>query len=297
MTLSVANQVPFGNFDEMKNKEALIKLKNQEIIDGVIRGLEDENLIVSKNGEWRDKINVSIVDIENMNLSKYPYFTMEHKRDLRERKIPRYEFRYDNETLKKMIGCYVFINYDGKLIDGEITSVNLLRKSMTISNGNDEKEIMCYQLIDLEFTGKSESEHNGKLKLREIESKIYEELERINKGDKNALCNKTMNPDDLLDDYFEFKMGKCEAKNFEYSWLLEIMESHSSLNNSNKKIINERVMNAKKVNEYYQSRICLIDFIIKEVNKVDWTQYSMTQSLGVNTALNYFYDSEIIRTN
>lgn len=289
--------------ESLISKEVEVSLKDKSSIIGIVREVNGRYIVLSKVGNWEDKTKLSVDNIENLKSSEHPYFTFEHKRNLRVERIPRPQFRYEEKELKELLGKFVFINYDGKLIDGQIVHfkyINDNEYSITIKSTLEHKTIESYQLRGLEITSENIKGHQLSKRLKQLEMDLFVDLEeRFFLGDIDALRSKKVDPNDLIDLYFlskidELKGKKVDFNKFKYLWTQEIFDKYED--SKDKKLdysLNGNLKGAREVNLYYETRIEFVDFLIDKVKAIDWTEYSLSQNDGVIEALEYLYDVDI----
>lgn len=289
--------------DSLLSKEVEVSLKDKSSISGIVREVNGGYIVLSRTGDWTDKVKLFVDTIEDLKSSEHPYYTFEHKRNLRVQKIPRSEFRYEESGLKDLLGKFVFVNYDGKLIDGQIVDFKYKNKndcSITIKSLSEHKTIESYRLRGLEITSENIKGHQLSKRLRQLEVDLLVKLdEKFFLGNSDSLKNKKIDPNDLIDSYFkaridEFKDKQVDLSKFEYLWTQEIFDEYE--NCKSKKLdasLNEDLKKAREVNLYYDTRIRFVNFVIDEVKLINWTEYSIPQKDGIIEALEYLYDVEL----
>lgn len=291
---------------DLHNKEVEITLNNGDVISGIVREVASKGIVLARNGNWGDRELINIKEINNIEASEYPYHSFSHKRNLREQKKPRFEFRFNKEELNSLTGKYVSINYDGKVIEGQVIgckfSKNGSNEIVLKTMSNETKSIHDYRLRSIEITGSSYSEHKGLKRLRDLE----EELFMISEDKYTCDCsdgpeNKIIEPDYLLEKYFEAKIRLLEGDyidlgNFNYNWIQEIIgqkEKYSDKNGADKKFYKD-IKKARDLNNYYNLRKSFIDLTFNKIKGIDWSQYSKNQTKGEIEALEYIYESGVI---
>lgn len=292
--------------NDLVNRETVITLKEKTgLIDGVIRKVEDERIIISKCGEWDKKWTLEIENIEKIKVSEFPYYSLEHKRTLRLQEIPRHNFRYSNEKLRELLGKYAFINYDGKVINGKIINISFKDREGTyntitvrpIDSEEGDKVIEDYRLRTLEITGTSEGEHLMRQELSRIESELYTKSEdSYSDCFLDADLESEVNPEDLLEKLFAKRIEGLKGNEFDnemfmYSWTQEVLENESKLDN---KEIAKKISIARKTNAYYECKQEFLDYIFKYISEINWTKFGVPQIEGEIKALEHIYDSGVL---
>lgn len=288
--------------ESLQDKEVSIELTNGELIEGVVKEVCKNVISISKSGNWQSKIEIDIENIEKLSSSEHPYYSHKYKISLREEKRPRSRFRYSRNELKDLIGKYVLINYDGKFFDGKVIETIYKRDEkkcnviVVESLDGEIKEIDDYRLRDLEVTGSSLKVHQGVLAIKSFESDLHIELENnFSGGDLDALTNKKVEPDELIEKYFQYKIDTLKGMNIifyevDYNWVNEILPETASSNGKASKPLYNDVKKARAVNKYYDERKKFVDFIVRKAQLVDWTAYHKKQSDGVIEVLEYVYE-------
>lgn len=289
--------------DILQDREVEITLKTGENIEGIVKEVLDTKMTIAKNGIWENELDIEFSEVKRIEVSEHPYYSLTHKRWLREEKKPRIEFRFSKEDLEELLNSYAVINYDGKIIEGRIVEYKHRKhgsNEITVKTLEGEiKNIEDYRLIELEITGISELEHKGYKKVRELEEEIYilaqeEEFEEI----PTDLTFTDVDPDNLLEKYFESKLNvlrgqKVDFNQFNYNWAQEILEENKKktcgVNNEFYKIIKL----ARDVNQYYSQKRNFIEKIFIEAQMINWTKYNKSQKAGAIEALEYIYESGV----
>lgn len=291
--------------ESLLSKEVEVSLKDESSVNGIVREVNGGYIILSRVGNWGDKFKLFIENIQDLKSSEHPYFTLEHKRNLRVENVPTPEFRYDENELKSLMGKFVFINYDGKLIDGQIVDFKYVsnhESAITVKSEFEYKTIESYRLRELEITSDNTKGHQLIKRLRQLETDLFVELEeKFSLGNVDALRNKKVDPNDLIDSYFKMKIDELKGElvnlnKYEYLWTQEIFDEYEDCNKKNAidSSLNEKLKKAREVNLYYDTRINFINYAINEVKSIDWTEYSKSQGDGVIEALEYLYDVELL---
>ena len=300
----------FSENEAILNKEISLNTKDGKFIEGVIREKNSDVFILSENGNWDRKTPININNVKDIEISKHPYFSLEHYRDLRIEKKPRPEFRFSKEDLEKLVGKYAILNYDGKIIDGKIVRIEYRRDCISEKNKHNSifiksikdrelKEIKDYRIREIEITGENLDSHLAFQSLRVIESNIYVKIDNMSIPlyvDLDLTFTDT-DPSQLLEDYFEEKMDGIKGSEFigdkfKHSWTQEVLRKYS--HGDSKINLEKDIKSAREVNEYYERKLELIDDIFEEMTKVDWTRFGKKQSDGEIYALEYIYNSGIL---
>lgn len=301
------NTITERDLKGLHNKAVEITMKDGGLIEGIVRETsKDKEIILAKDGNWDDRENVSIKDIEDINASEYPYYSLSYKRRLREQKKPRFEFRFSKEELSYFVGKYVSVNYDGKVIEGKVNDCKFIKSGeneiIIEAPPGEIKTIHDYRLRSIEITGLNYAESQGFQKIRDLEEELFIILEEEYTGGcpEGPDC-KVNEPDALLEKYFEsklriFKGEKVDLSGFNYNWIKEIVDQRDNYKNGSKvnDIFLEEVNRARDLNMYYDLRKTFIDVVFNKVRDVDWASYSINQSKGEIKALEYIYDSGLI---
>lgn len=286
------------------NKEADIKLKTNGLISGVIKSVsrdEDGDFAISLvNGDWKKRTIIKFNNVESIDVSIYPYYSMEHLSSLRMIKRPRREFRYSNKQLKDLLDKYVMINYDGKKIEGRVSNVsfNNVNESIIIIELDtlEEKEVPTYRLRELEVLGSSIDEYNLYKRIREFENETLDELNYY-KNFQHSSEYSLVNPVTELEKYFEaiidYHNGKeINLSEYDYDWVDEIKELFDG--DKSDELYSIEIDLAVNVNEYYNDRKAFIRNAVQRAEDIDWTIYGVKQKSGEKEALMYLYESDII---
>lgn len=293
---------------DLHNKEVEIRMSDGSVIEGVARDLvENEGFMLAINGDWENRKFINIDEIEDINASIYPYYSFKHKRNLREQKKPRFEFRFNNKELSDLVGKYVSVNYDGKVIEGKVIDCkfnNQGSNKITVERVSGEiKTIDDYRLRNLDITGSSYSEHQGFKRLRDLEEELFILYEDNYSCDcSDGPENKVIEPDHLLEKYFEAKLRVIEGykdvdfDEFNYNWIQETVERRNEYPNENgiDNSFYKDVKKARDLNNYYKLKKSFIDNIFEKVSEIDWSTYCKGQKEGEIYALNYIYESGIV---
>lgn len=278
----------------LKGKEVYIKENNGDVIEGFVQKVEEEYLIVAKNGDWDTRETVRFEVINVLDMSEFPYYSESHKRRLRELKKPALEYRFTLSQLNEFLGKYVSINSDGELISGQVSEFYQNKKGYTITITCLNKEIAKvedYTIRSIEITGNNCNEHKMLERLFELEEELLIDLEKHGKKSPEGSEYNTQDPDELIEKYFEFKLG-TSSENLDYDWKQSVLESKEKLKADNASFL-EEFRKANEMNAYYQSRKCFINNLFEKTNDVNWTSYGLKQEEGINKALNYLYESGI----
>lgn len=279
----------------LKGKEVYIKKNNEDVIEGFVQKVEEEYLIVAKNGDWDDRETIPFEVINILDVSEFPYYSESHKRRLRELKKPTLEYRFTLEQLNGFLGKYVSLNCDGELISGKISEFNQNKKGYTITITCLNKEIARvedYTIRSIEITGNNCNEHKMLERLFELEEELIMDLEKYGKKSPEGSEYNTQDPDELIEEYFEFKLGNA-SKSSDYDWKQSVLESKGKLKADKASFLQE-FRKANEMNAYYQSRKCFVNNLIEKTYDVDWTAYGLKQEEGLNKALNYLYESGVV---
>lgn len=291
------------------NKEIDIKLTTGEKLSGVVKevGIDNDGDFVVRitNGDWNKRITIRFNRIKSMNVSLYPYYSLEHKTYLRQNKIPRQEFRYSVQQLNDLSNKFVSINYDGKQIEGQVFKVNYKNENMsTISillKTGEVKAIETYRLRELEVTGNTQIEHNRFKRIMKFENDVLKELNYYN--------DFASEPDSsevdvalLLEKYFEaiidYHNGKeITLSDYDYDWIkeLEIRKANSvNWSEQDEEVYQSELVIAEKANSFYNRRKEFIRNVVKKAESIKWINYGVNQKQGEIDALKYLYESDVI---
>lgn len=283
------------NENSIKGKEIFVKKNDGEIIEGIVKDVDNETIIIAKNGNWDDEVILLESQVKVLDCSEFPYYSENYKRRLREIKKPLFEYRFNRTELLALLDNYVSVNIDGEIIEGKISSVNYSKKgnSITINCLDGEiKTVEDYQMRDLEITGSNYYEHKMVEKLVALEEELTFLLEHYDEGDPEGPDCKTKNPEDLVDEYFESKIKGVDYNLKNYNWCQEVIKQKECYKEKGRSFLSE-FRKAKKVNLYYEARKRFVDDVVKKIEHIDWTKYAKTQEDGINKALNYIYESGV----
>lgn len=290
-----------GQIKLLEDKEITIIMKDNRVIEGIVHDVINENkIVISKNGNWKDRETVDLTEAKGYEVSEYPYYSLQHKTTLRECKQPRFEFRFSREDLDKLFGKYATINYDGKIIEGEITGYRFKKNGpneISIKSQDEVKVIEDYRLRTIEITGSTKFEHEQLQELRELEEELFLLSEDKFKVEYVDFACREEDPDVLLDKYFlarieKLKGSNLDLENFEYNWVQEVVKQKEKFANDGDDFY-EEVKKARDLTEYYEIRKDFIDEIFIRVKQVNWLKYT-NQTIGEIKALEYIYDSGLI---
>lgn len=294
------------NLGELINKEVKVTMKDGKVIEGIVRDVPSkEEIVLARNGDWDNRVSIYNNEVKKIDSSSHPYYSNSHKIDLREQKKPRFEFRFNERELYNLVGKYASINYDGKLIEGKIIDCIFrgynYNEVVIESLSGEIKSIHDYRLRDLEITGSSLPEHQGFKQMRKIEEELFIMLEDFNKECPEGPDCKVIEPDYLLERYFEARLKVTEGFNvdlneFNYSWIQETADRRSEYPNGNSidKSFYKDVKKSRDLNDYYNFKKSFIDIIFCKISDVDWSTYGKNQTKGEIDALNYIYESGLI---
>lgn len=294
--------------NNLENKEISLLLTDGDKIQGVVTSLNGDLLNVAKNGNWEDLIELNINDVIKLKHSKYPYFDLKHKADLRESKIPLLDFRYTKEQLEKLLNCYVLVNYDGKIIEGKIIEYYSSKNKegykniiFIIENKNEIKDVADYRLRSLEILGKTELEYKKNILFRKVESNVREIYDEEYYSTFDEFDCQVKDPDDTLDDYFKDRINALEGKEVDfdkyvYNWSLEVVSRKDLFyENSGDKKLYEEFKEARQVTEYYKKQKEFINLVFDVVeNLKSLPDYGQDPQKTKIEILKYLYNSNII---
>lgn len=286
--------------DLIEEREICLITKNKEKIEGVIHSVKDGWLILCRTGDWTNRERFNLKEIKVVSVSEHPYSSFNHHLELRDNKKPLLEFRFTEKDLRNLVGKYATVNYDGKLIEGRITSYVFKKNNpstITIVNDSLEKEVEDYRLISLEIV-ESAIELERKNKILEIYEECYQ-LIREQKKMKPKINDGDLDPDYLLEEFLKGKIeilkGNISHEVKEHDWIKEKIksnESHSSSSGDPK--LYEEIKNARMINEYYQNMKETINQIFYKVQKVNWENYNIAQLTGEIETLEYLLETNSI---
>lgn len=299
------NKFKIDRVSNLTNKEIEAVMMNGDVIEGIIIEKNGDNLVVAVNGDRNNRMLININNTLNVNISEYPYYSFRHKRILREQKRPRFEFRFTKEELNELVGKYVSINYDGKVIEGEVVKY-IFREGkrpneIIVKSKNEKKSIHDYRIRKIEITGENLAQHEGFKKMRSLEEELFElSQDKFNDYDYEDLDYRGVEPNQLLEEYFYTKMRGLKDKSvdlskFDYNWVQEVVNYHKDKSNgkADEHVLNE-IKKARNVNNYYNQRKEFIDLIFEKVRSVDWKSYCKNQLEAEIEALEYIYESGIV---
>lgn len=282
------------DYSSLKGKEVSIKRYEGEKIEGFVKEVKENTIIIAKNGDWGNETLLPIHEIELIDESEFPYYSESYKRRLRELKKPAFEYRFTEEQLKNLLNKYISLNYDGKIMSGKIIKVHYSKKgnSITIESLDGEiKEIEDYRIREMDITGATFEEHKMMERLIELEEEAILMLEDYKVGNLEGPECKKQDPEVLIEKYFESKIKKTGI-NFDYDWRHDVIDCTEKFKNESSKLI-EEFRKAKDLNDYYESRKLFVDDLVKKVEHIDWSKYSKTHEEGVRQALEYLYESGV----
>lgn len=295
------------NQSQLRDKEVDLILHNGTKIFGIVRETkENGDLILAINGDWDKKECIVKSTIKSINASEYPYYSLSHKRCLREQKKPRIEFRFNQDELSALVGKYASVNYDGKIIEGKIIycviNENGPKKIVIKSSSGEEKSISDYRLRTLNITGETYTEHKGFERIMDLEEELF-----VLKQDKyycelpDAPFFLIKDPESLIETYFEarvriLKGHTADLADFNYNWIQETIEQRSKYSKDfgADQDFYEDAKKARDLNKYYACRKLFVDTIFDKVNEVNWLTYCKSQKDGEIEALSYIYESGIL---
>lgn len=299
------NKFKIDRVSNLTNKEIEAVMMNGDVIEGIIIEKNGDNLVVAVNGDRNNRMLININNTLNVNISEYPYYSFRHKRILREQKRPRFEFRFTKEELNELVGKYVSINYDGKVIEGEVVKY-IFREGkcpneIIVKSKDEEKSIHDYRIRKIEITGENSAQHEGFKKMRSLEEELFElSQDKFNDYDYEDLDYRGVEPNQLLEEYFYTRMRGLKDKSvdlsrFDYNWVQEVVNYHKDKANrrADEHVLNE-IKKARNVNNYYNQRKEFIDFIFEKVRSVNWKSYCKNQLEAEIEALEYIYESGIV---
>lgn len=299
------NKFKINRVSNLTNKEIEAVMMSGNVIEGIIIEKNGDNLVVAVNGDRNNRMLININNALNVNISEYPYYSFRHKRNLREQKRPRFEFRFTREELNELVGKYVSINYDGKVIEGEVVKY-IFREGkcpneIIVKSKDEEKSIHDYRIRKIEITGENSAQHEGFKKMRSLEEELFElSQDKFNDYDYEDLDYRGVEPNQLLEEYFYTRMRGLKDKNvdlsrFDYNWVQEVVNYHKDKSNrkADEHVLNE-IKKARNVNNYYNQRKEFIDFIFEKVRSVNWKSYCKNQLEAEIEALEYIYESGIV---
>lgn len=299
------NKFKIDRVSNLTNKEIEAVMMNGDVIEGIIIEKKGDNLVVAVNGDRNNRMLININNTLNVNISEYPYYSFRHKRILREQKRPRFEFRFTKEELNELVGKYVSINYDGKVIEGEVVKY-IFREGkcpneIIVKSKDEEKSIHDYRIRKIEITGENSAQHEGFKKMRSLEEELFElSQDKFNDYDYEDLDYRGVEPNQLLEEYFYTRMRGLKDKSvdlskFDYNWVQEVVNYHKDKANrkADEHVLNE-IKKARNVNNYYNQRKEFIDFIFEKVRSVNWKSYCKNQLEAEIEALEYIYESGIV---
>lgn len=292
------------NLSSIINKEAEIKLKDNGLISGVIKSVdrdEDGDFAINLvNGDWENRTIIKFSNVETIDVSIYPYYSMEHLTLLRRIRKPRREFRYSSKELKGLVDKYVIVNYDGKSIEGRVCSVkftsNVVASIIIELDSSERKEVKTYRLRTLNIIGRTKEEYSLYKRIDEFENETLDDLNYY-KNFYQSSDYSFVNPGTELEKYFEaiidYHNGvDVNLSDYDYDWVRELEEVFDG--DKSDELYTIEVELATNVNEYYNDRKAFIRNAVQRAESIDWTIYGIEQKAGEKKALRYLYESDII---
>lgn len=308
LEMGVTKDYPEEKTLELRDKEVELFLHDKTVISGVVRETKDNgDLILARDGDWESKETVLMSTVKRVNVSEFPYYSLSHKRSLREQKKPRPEFRFNKKELAEMVGKYSSINYDGKIIEGKIISCVMNEngpKLIVIKAENGEiKSIEDYRLRTLAITGDTYTQHKGFERIMDLEEELF-----VLQQEEDYYCEFPdfplfiiKDPESLVESYFEARVRALEGHpvdlaDFDYNWIQEVIEQKNKYSKERgiDQDFYEDAKKARDLNKYYACRKLLVDKIFEKVSEVDWSTYCKNQRKGEIEALSYIYESGIL---
>lgn len=299
----------------LKHREVILKSIDGNIIEGVVHDLRTINgvdmITIMDRGDWDKRLEFNANQISIIETSNYPYYSMKHKLELRDKHKPLIEFRYNKDELSKLRSKYISVNYDGKKLEGEVIGVNYVdpyKAGITIKSiiNNEVKYIKTYRLRELLIIGSTYDEYLGFKVIQNLDSKLHKITDDCySKGSPEEPEVSYVSPRDLLEEYFEVRIDmhnkiKVSLAKFNYDWREDVRENKDSYKingewtSKSEENYNRDLVQAGECNLFYQLRKELIEDIILKVQEVSWKDYGVSQLEGENNALNYIYQSDYI---
>lgn len=299
----------------LKHREVVVRDIDGDIVEGVVHDLRSNNgvdeVTIMYRGDWNKRLDFNIDEIEVIESSNYPYYSMKHKIELRERHKPMIGFRYCKEEIQELKGKYVSVNYDGKKLEGEVIGVSYVDPNtagITIKSiiNNEIKYIKTYRLRELVVVGSTYNEYLGFKEIQSLDNKLHKITDDCySKGSSEEPEVSYVSPRDLLEEYFEAMIDKhnklkVSLAKFDYDWRKDVRENKNSYRvdgdwtSESEEVYNKDLIQAGECNLFYQLRKELIEDIILKVQEVSWKDYGMSQLEGEINALNYICQSEYI---
>lgn len=315
---------------KMYLKEINLKLKSGEEINGILSepNIKNDKITVRLNGQSKKEVQIDMADLENIEqVSEYSYFSSNYQEDLRDNKKARPEFRFSKAELNDYEDTFVTLKYDNKELNGEVISTfydgDVHNSGLIIlSEDGSTKHIKTYRLESLEKTGLTQQEHNQYKKLRDFEDEIAENLfEHFNYDSepKSSESADFKDPAEVIDEYFQAHIDKEKGLEVDltkagiYDFQADVDKHSGAYDDSsrfyydrergggqyaewteNSEELYQEDLDAAEDNEtFVEDRKELVDNIVKEVKKTDWTPYYDTQEEGIVAALTHLKDSGI----